>query len=109
MGRLIGVLISAVGVALIFFGLFEVADRLQDFGGDFIDRVGAAWGLGIVGVATVLLALVWLRYGGANALRRWGVVLKPLPPQRTQDGAAPSGEDPPRKRPERDPGTPTPR
>ena len=109
MGRLIRVLISAVVVLLIFFGMAPIADRLEDLGSDFVDRVGAAWGLGTIGAATVLLALVWLRYGGTNALRRWGVVLKPLPPERTQDGAVPSGEDPPRKRPNRDPRTPTPR
>lgn len=109
MRRLIRVLISAVVVLLIFFAMSPIADRLEDLGSDFVDRVGAAWGLGIIGAATVLLALLWLRYGGTNALRRWGVVLKPLPPDRTQDGVLPSREEPPRQRPKRDPRTPTPR
>ena len=73
-----------VGSVIILF----VADRIHDLVVEFIYRVGAAWGLGIVSVATLLLWVVWVRFGGVHALRRWGVVLKPTRMHEQDDGAA---------------------
>ncbi len=66
----------AMGVVL----LLLLTDLLENLIDDLIDRVGGVWGLGVVGVATVGLGLLWLRHGGARVLRRQGVVLKPAPP-----------------------------
>ena len=103
MGRLIRglalVVALLVGVVIILF----VADRIQDLVVELIDRVGAAWGLGIVGVATILLWVVWVRYGGVHALRRWGVVLKPARVHEEDDGAAGPGDGPAVERPSQDP------
>jgi hypothetical protein len=93
------ILALLVGVMIIL--LF--ADRIQGLVVKLNDRVGAAWGLGIVGLATLLLWVVWVRYGGVHALRRWGVVLKPARMHEQDDGAAGPGDGPAVERPSQDP------
>ena len=88
-----------VAVVTILF----VAGRIQGLVVGLIARVGAAWGLGIVGAATILLWVVWVRYGGAHALRRWGVVLKPAIVHEQDDGGAGSGDGSAVERPSQDP------
>jgi len=70
------------GVAL-FTGavlIWYVGHRLLDLTGALIDQVGPIWSLIIVGIATVGLGAVWIRYGGAGALGRWGVTIRPALP-----------------------------
>jgi hypothetical protein len=102
-GRLIrglpSILALLVGVMIIL--LF--ADRIQGLVVKLNDRVGAAWGLAVVGVATLLLGVVWVRYGGVHALRRWGVVLKPARMHEQEDGAAGPGDGPVVERHAQDP------
>lgn len=105
--RLILSVISALGLAVALLIGFSVADRLDRSVREFLERVGGAWGLAIVAGATILLLFVWLRFGGSQTLRRWGVVLKPIPPQARDDGAEESGGDSRARR--RDPRSPTPR
>ena len=80
-----------VGIVIILFVAARIQD-LQDLVAEFIARVGGAWGLGIVGVTTLLLWVVWVRYGGLHALRTWGVVLKPTRVH-DQDDVATGPED----------------
>ena len=84
--RLISTLALLTGAVLIWY----VGHRLLDLTGAMIDRVGPIWSLIILAGATVVLATVWIRYGGAGALGRWGVTIKPaaLPadPSRGADG-----------------------
>lgn len=96
-------LASAVALVIVVLVVYFVANRLQDLVAELIERVGAVWGLTIVGVATLLLGSVWVRYGGVHALRRWGVVVKPAIVQKRDDGTAESGDDPTVERPSRDP------
>ena len=64
--------------------LLEVSDAM-------IERLGP-WSLVIVGIMTLLLAVVWVRYGAAGALKRWGVTIKPaVPEDAAQDGGDGSG------------------
>ena len=97
--------LKAVGLTAVLVlglaGLYLLVDWLDEVVSGLIDRVGAWWGLALVGVATALLGLVWIRYGGAHALRRWGVVLKPFPPQAPEKGTAGSGDGAVPKRPAR--------
>jgi hypothetical protein len=88
LGRLIRGLASVVALLVGTVIILFVADRIQDLVVELIDRVGAAWGLGVVGVATLLLWVVWVRLGGVHALRMWGVVLKPTRMHEQDDGAA---------------------
>ena len=102
-------MISAIGLAAALLLGFSVADRLDRSVRDFLDRVGGAWGLSIVALATVLLLFVWLRFGGSRTLRRWGVVLKPIPPPPRDDGAQETGGDSLTRLPSGDPRSRTPR
>lgn len=103
MGRLIrglpSILALLVGVMIIL--LF--ADRIQGLVVKLNDRVGATWGLAVVGAATLLLWVVWVRYGGVHALRRWGVVLKPARMYEQDDGAAGPSDSPVVERHSQDP------
>ena len=54
-------------------------------------RFGPPWALAFIGSGTILLATVWIRYGGTRALRRWGVTIKPATPPDSL--AAASGDD----------------
>ena len=103
MGRLIRALASVVALLVAVVTILFVADRIQNLVVDLIDRVGAAWALGIVGVATILLWVVWVRYGGVHALRRWGVVLKPAIVHEREEGGVGSGSVPPVEKPSQDP------
>ena len=109
MGRLVRGTVSGIALVILVFLVSPFADRLEDLGSDFIDRVGAAWGLAIVGIGTALLAFVWFRDGGTKALKRWGVILRPLPPESYGGSAPRQGGDPPLRRSERDPRERTPR
>jgi hypothetical protein len=91
---LAGAALLALGVALVLF----LTDGLQFLVGELIDRVGAPWGLGVIGLVTVALAFVWIRYGGTRVLRRWGVVLKPARPEPEAVAPAADAESEPRKR-----------
>jgi hypothetical protein len=57
--------------------IWYVGHRLLDLSDALMDRVGPIWALIIYGVLTVALGAVWIRYGGAGALGRWGVTIKP--------------------------------
>ena len=103
MGRLIRGFASVVAFLVAVVTILFVAGRIQDLVVDLIDLVGASWALGIVGVATILLWVVWVRYGGVHALRRWGVVLKPAIVQEQDDGGAGSGDGSAVERPSQDP------
>jgi hypothetical protein len=89
--RLIRVLAYVVALLIVGVTILFVADRIQGLVVDLIDRVGAAWALGIVGVATILLWVVWVCYGGVHALRRWGMVLKPAVTHEREEGGVGSG------------------
>ena len=103
MGRLIRALALVVALAIAVVTILFVASAIQDLVVGLIDQLGAAWALGIVSVATSLLWIVWVRYGGVHALRRWGVVLKPaVVHDQEEGGAGPSGGSPVEK-PSRDP------
>ena len=91
----------AVGLGLALAGLYRMVDWLDGVVSELIERVRAWWGLGIVGVATAVLGLAWVRYGGVRALERWGVVLKPLHPEPPGEGSAGPGDGAARKRPAR--------
>ena len=103
MGRLVRGLSSVVALLIAVVTILFIANRIQDLVVELIERVGAAWGLGIVGAATILLWVVWVRYGGVHALRRWGVVLKPAIVHEQDDGSVGSGDDPAVERPSQDP------
>ena len=103
MGRLIRGLALAIALLIAVVSILFVADRIQDLVVGLIGRVGAAWALGIVGVATILLWIVWVRYGGVHALRRWGVVLKPAVVHEQDEGGAASAGGPPVEKPSQDP------
>ena len=103
LGRLIRGLALAVALLIAVVSILFVADRIQDLVVGLIGRVGAAWALGIVGVATILLWIVWVRYGGVHALRRWGVVLKPAVVHEQDEGGAASAGGPPVEKPSQDP------
>ena len=60
--------------------LWYLGRRLLDLTGALMDVVGPIWALIIYGVVTVALAAVWIRYGGAGALGRWGVTIRPAEP-----------------------------
>jgi hypothetical protein len=70
-----GAVLLAAGVLIWYIG-----HRLLDVTGALIDRVGPIWALIIYGVVTVGLGAVWIRYGGAGALGRWGVTIRPALP-----------------------------
>jgi hypothetical protein len=75
--RLVFSLALLAGAVVIWY----LGHRLLDLTGALIDGVGPIWALIIVGFVTVGLGAVWIRYGGAGALGRWGVTIKPaLPP-----------------------------
>jgi hypothetical protein len=74
--RLITTLALLAGAVLIWY----VGNRLLELTGAMIDRVGPIWSLIILAGATVVLTTVWIRYGGAGALGRWGVTIKPATP-----------------------------
>lgn len=103
MGQFIRGLLSAVALLIAAVTILFVAGRIQDLVVGLIDQVGAAWGLGIVGAATILLWVVWVRYGGAHVLRRWGVVVKPAIVQEQDDGGVGLGGDYAVERPSQDP------
>ena len=73
MRRLGAVLGVALALALVYAGV-NALERGVDL---LIARVGAGPTLAVVALATVALAALWVRYGGARVLRRWGVMLAP--------------------------------
>jgi hypothetical protein len=88
-----------VGAAL--FGgsialVLVLADALDALGDAVIARIGAGPTLALVGSAILVLALTWVRYGGARVLRRWGVILKPARPEEGAPGTD-AGSDPERR------------
>jgi hypothetical protein len=87
----IGLLIAAAIVLI-----FVLTDRLESLVESAIDRFGAVRTLWVVGLATVVLGLAWVRYGGARVLRLWGVVLKPIRPEEGAAGTD-AGSDPERR------------
>jgi citrate lyase beta subunit len=42
-----------------------------------VETVGGVRALALIAAATVLLAGAWLRYGGNQVLKRWGVEIAP--------------------------------
>lgn len=81
--RLSAALLVVAGIALIVL-LTDAIERGMDA---LIERIGAVWTLGLLSVAIVVLAGLWLRYGGTRVLRRWGVVLKPARPEEGASGS----------------------
>ena len=71
--RLISTLALLAGAVLVWY----VGHRLLDLTGAMIDLLGPIWSLILLAGATVVLGAVWIRYGGAGALGRWGVTIKP--------------------------------
>jgi hypothetical protein len=96
-GRILkGVAIALVVAAVVTLALF-LTRALEGLVDGLMDRVGAVWTLGLVGAATVVLGLMWLRYGGTRILRRWGIVLKPARPE--EGAAGPDAGTGPQRRP----------
>jgi hypothetical protein len=88
----IAIVVSTVAaLTLVLF----LTDRFEALVDAAIDRFGAVPTLWAVGIATVLLGLAWVRYGGARVLRLWGVVLKPARPEEGAPGTD-AGERRPR-------------
>ena len=91
--RLVSGVALLAGAVLIWY----VGARLLDLTDALLDRVGPIWSLIIVGAVTVALAAVWIRYGGAGALGRWGVTIKPAAPlpraTRDPEGGPAEGTD----------------
>jgi len=74
--RLFSALALIVGAVLIWY----VGHSLLDLTDALMDVVGPIWALIIYAVVIVALGVVWLGYGGAGALGRWGVTIKPAAP-----------------------------
>ena len=85
--RLISTVALLAGAVLIWY----VGHRLLDLTGAMIDLLGPIWSLILVAAATVVLGTVWIRYGGAGALGRWGVTIKPA--AQPADSAGADGRD----------------
>jgi len=84
LGWSLALLVGALVLWYLWNLLIEVSNAM-------IERLGP-WSLVIVGVMTLLLAVVWVRYGAAGALKRWGVTIKPaVPEDAAQDGGDGSG------------------
>jgi hypothetical protein len=73
-----------VGAVVIWY----VGRRLLELSDALMELVGPIWTLIIYGAVTVALGAVWIRYGGAGALGRWGVTIKPATPVADPHGAA---------------------
>ena len=74
--RFVSVLTLLAGGLVVWF----LGDTLLDLTAAILYRLGPVWSLALVGIVTLLLATVWIRYGGAGALGRWGVTIKPARP-----------------------------
>ena len=73
--RLFSVLALLAGALVVAYAasiVLEITDEV-------LERLGP-WSLVIVGIVTVALAAVWVRYGATGALARWGVTIKPADP-----------------------------
>lgn len=89
---LLGAILFGGAIALVLV----LAEALDALGDAVIARIGAGPTLAIVGLAILVLALTWVRYGGAGVLRRWGVILKPARPEEAAPGTD-AGSDPERR------------
>ena len=78
-------LFSALALIAAAVLIWYVGHRLLDLSDALMSLVGPIWALIIYGVVTVALGAVWLRYGGAGALGRWGVTIKPAARPATHD------------------------
>jgi hypothetical protein len=85
--RLVTGAVLLAGGALVWY----VGRRLLDLTDALIDRVGPIWAMIVVGVVTVGLGAVWIRYGGAGALSRWGVTIRPALPSHPAAGEPDEG------------------
>jgi hypothetical protein len=72
--RRVGSVGLIVGAGALVYWLTGVLARL---GRAFVDGLGAGAAITVLGAATLALGLVWVRYGGAAVLQRWGVVRTP--------------------------------
>jgi hypothetical protein len=90
MKRVTMLALAAGGIVLALYmtkGLEQIFDGLML-------RVGAVWTLGIMAGATLVLAALWLRYGGPRVARWWGIVLKPAQPREGEAGTEPERRPP---------------
>jgi hypothetical protein len=78
MMRQMTIVALAVGGIVLALLLTKGVERLFD---GLMLRVGSVWTLGILVAATVVLAAMWLRYGGTRVARGWGIVVKPARPR----------------------------
>src|SRR5687767_1630679 len=77
------VALAACGIVLSLV-LTKGVERLFD---GLMLRVGCVWSLDILVAAAVVLAAMWLHYGGTRVARGWGIVLKPARPREDEAGA----------------------
>lgn len=87
--RFVSVLALLTGGLVVWF----LGDALLGLTAAVLDRLGPVWSLASVGIVTLLLATVWIRYGGAGALARWGVTIKPARPPEPDSADPAHGRD----------------
>ena len=73
-------LILTLALVAGFIVLSSALDLIFDLTRALIRSIGPVWALGVVGLLTVTLGWIWIRYGGTRALRRWGVTVIPQRP-----------------------------
>jgi hypothetical protein len=92
MRRVSFALALAIGAVLVAWGGLGLTSFLSDFLKGLVDsliaRVGEVWAVGIIGGTTIVLAALWLFYGGPRVVRWFGIVLKPARPE---EGPADAG------------------
>jgi hypothetical protein len=76
----------ALGLALLAAAviIWSLGRGLLDLTDAMISRIGPIWTIIVLGGVSVALGALWLRWGGAGALGRWGVTIRPALPSDPQ-------------------------
>ena len=94
MGQLLRRLSIALGIAGAIALAIFLTDQFEILFDRLIQRLGAVRTLWLLGGATLVLAVMWLRHGGARVGRWWGIVLKPARPVGGPAGAGSEAASP---------------